>query len=40
MKTNNMTPQEKEFVKVIVKDFLIVIAVIAIAAAGLAIWMC
>jgi hypothetical protein len=34
-----MTPQEKEFVKVILRDFLIVVVLIAIAAAGLAIWM-
>lgn len=40
MKKEPMTPKEKEFVKVLLKDFLLVIAVIAIAAAGLAIWMC
>jgi len=34
-----MTPQEKEFLKVIIRDFLTVVGLIAIIAAGLAIWM-
>jgi hypothetical protein len=34
-----MTPQEKEFLKVIIKDFLTVVGLIAIIAVGLAIWM-
>jgi len=35
-----MTPQEKEFVKVLLRDFLLVIAVIALSAIGMYLWMC
>jgi hypothetical protein len=40
MKKEPMTPQEKEFVKVLLRDFLLIIAVIALSAIGMYLWMC
>jgi len=34
-----MTPQEKEFLKVIIRDFLTVVGLIAIIAAAFVVWM-